>query len=190
MNEVWKDIEGYDGCYQVSNLGRVKSLERFKENVLSGLIKVHEKFMCKRDRCGYSHVSLCKNGIKKHLKVHRLVAIAFIQNPENKQQINHIDGNRKNNNVNNLEWATPSENAKHAFRIGLNKPSHLGKFGYNNHLSKEVYQHDINGNFLKKYGSVRDAGRETKINQSSIAKCANKKPNYRTAGGFIWKYAI
>ncbi len=107
--EVWKDIIGYEGLYQVSNLGNVKSLFRYKK-VLNNTI--HK---------GYYLISLCKNKKQLPQRNHRLVAIAFIPNPENKPQVNHIDGNKLNNNVENLEWCTPKENTQHALLIGLKK---------------------------------------------------------------------
>lgn len=118
MNEeIWKDIEGYEGIYQVSNLGRVKSLNRrdrlnryWKEKIM----KLH------RDKKGYMRVDLCKCGKQfKSLKVHRLVAKAFIPNPHNKGQVNHIDGVKNNNLVENLEWSTQEENIQHSFDMGL-----------------------------------------------------------------------
>lgn len=110
MEEIWKDIDGYDGAYQVSNLGRVKS------------------FKCKEPRilkpwsaAGYLQVELWSNGIGKRFKVSRLVAFAFIPNPENKPEVNHVDRNKLNNCVENLEWATRLENQRHAIVTGLRK---------------------------------------------------------------------
>ena len=120
--EIWKDIKGLEGSYQVSNLGRVKSLARvikrsdntiqtFKERILKVL----------PDNNGYSRVSLPIKGKQTKVRIHRLVAIAFIENKENKKEVNHIDGIKNNNNVTNLEWCTGSENRKHAWDIGLRK---------------------------------------------------------------------
>lgn len=110
--EEWKDIEGYEGMYQVSNLGRVRSFKKYREG------RILKSFP---DPNGYLKVSLSKNNKLKNHRVHRLVAIHFIPNPQNKSQVNHIDGNKQNDNVNNLEWSTPSENGKHAYKIGLSK---------------------------------------------------------------------
>ncbi len=109
--EVWKDIEGYNGRYQVSNFGRVKSFQRLDEKILS----IEGK---KRD---YAKVVLFKDNVAKTFLLHRLVAIAFVPNPENKPEVNHIDGNKKNNCAENLEWVTKSENIKDAFDTGLAK---------------------------------------------------------------------
>ena len=112
-SEIWKPISGYEGLYEVSNLGRVKSLSRFQsttERILKG----------EYDNRGYYRVRLSKENITKKFQIHRLVASVFIKNPSFvRLQINHIDGNPSNNNVSNLEWCTHSENMKHAFKTGL-----------------------------------------------------------------------
>ena len=112
--EIWKDIKEYEGLYQVSNLGRVKSLPKIQGRTLN-----KEIILKPRKKNGYYQRALSKNKISKRFLVSRLVAIAFIPNPKNKQTVNHIDGNKLNNNIKNLEWNTRSENTLHAFRIGL-----------------------------------------------------------------------
>lgn len=130
MEEVWEDVKGYEGLYKVSNTGQIKALYRridkgkchreWKEHLLKFSI----------DNCGYFRTSLAKNGVNRTVKVHRVVAEAFIPNPSNLPQVNHKDGNKQNNCVENLEWVTQSENLKHAFSTGLktnkceNNPSH------------------------------------------------------------------
>ena len=123
--EEWRDIKGYEGQYQVSNLGRVKSLDRIsaQNHHLKERIRKPET-----DKNGYKIVNLCKEGIVTLHKVHRLVGEAFIDNPDNKPQINHKDGCKCNNCVGNLEWVNSSENVIHAFRIGIKKPSRIGYF--------------------------------------------------------------
>lgn len=114
MKEIWKAIKDYEGKYEVSNLGRVKSLER--KSRLNRKIK--ERILAPREHTGgYLRVQLSR----KDFYIHRLVAETFIPNPENKSQVNHIDGNKRNNRVDNLEWNTPLENNLHAIRTGLNK---------------------------------------------------------------------
>jgi len=117
--EIFKNIPGYEGKYQVSNLGRVKSLARpmrgayhNKEHILKSCI----------DRKGYENIQLCNDGKVKHHKIHRLIAQAFIPNPENKPCINHIDHNRSNNILSNLEWVTHRENLLHMIKAGRNTP--------------------------------------------------------------------
>ena len=133
QEEIWKDIKGYEGFYQVSNLGRVKSLERFVNGKFAGNKSFKKSVMLKQCYYGqfYYNVQLNINGHHKTIAVHRLVAKAFIPNPENKKQVNHIDGNKLNNNVKNLEWATSKENINHAYQIGLSKSE-----GTNHYLSK------------------------------------------------------
>lgn len=111
--EKWRDIEGYEGVYQVSNQGRVKSLPR------NGTIKSERILRPAANHAGYYNVLFSFNHLRKHFSVHRLVAKAFIPNPENKPQINHIDGNKTNNTDSNLEWVTSKENMQHACKSGL-----------------------------------------------------------------------
>lgn len=118
--EKWKSVAGYEGIYEVSDIGRLKSLSR-KIKCRNGMITtVNEKIMKQRvDHEGYFTICLYKNKKGFHTKVSRIVAIAFIDNPESKPQVNHIDGNKSNNVADNLEWTTASENMKHAYRTGL-----------------------------------------------------------------------
>ena len=109
--EIWRDIEGFEGHYQISNYGRVKSFK-------NGEVIIRKPHV---DKDGYLQICFCDKSNHKWFKVHRLVAIAFIPNPENKETINHIDGCKMNNFVENLEWATRTENNQHAVRIGLMK---------------------------------------------------------------------
>lgn len=115
VNRIWKDIPGYEGLYQVSNFGEVKSFYKFRDGKKERILKhaINDS--------GYKIVVLTKNKKPKSLRVHRLVALTFIDNFENKPQVNHIDGNKLNNNINNLEWCTNGENEKHAYKLGLKK---------------------------------------------------------------------
>lgn len=167
-NEIWKDIIGYEGKYQVSNLGRVFSFER------NGT-KAH--FMKpKINRCGYVLVPLTKNKKVKWMFVHKLVLQTFIPNPNNKKQGNHIDGNKLNNCVDNLEWVTPKENIEHAYRTGLKKT-----------WSYKIAQIK-NGQIIKIYDNAIVASKETGIYISSIYRSANFYHTYREAGGYKWTY--
>ena len=111
MQKLYKDIKGYEGLYQVSNLGNVKSIYKHRPD------KILKPVMKK----GYLMVTLCKNGTTKICSIHRLVAEAFIDNPDNLPVVNHKDGNRSNNKSDNLEWCTQKDNIRHAFNIGLVK---------------------------------------------------------------------
>lgn len=125
--EIWKDVVGYEGLYQVSNLGRVKSLDRYvvyHYNNGKGDVTVFRKGRIMRQflyKTGYLYTCLAKEGIRIKYKIHRLVAMAFLPNPENKPVVNHKDGCTTNNNLNNIEWATLSENVQHAIWNGLLK---------------------------------------------------------------------
>ena len=130
--EIWKDIKGYEGYYQVSNLGRVKSIERLvrkstkqymaKSYILTSALTIH----------GYYFVALCRNSRCKSKTIHRLMLKAFIPNPKNKKCINHINGIKTDNRLENLEWCTHSENLKHAYKMGLRKNTIGVKLIHNN----------------------------------------------------------
>ncbi len=175
MEEIWKDIKNYEGLYQISNLGRVKSLGNNK-------YKKDKILKFRVGKFGYGYLHLSKHGKEKTAKIHRLVAEAFISNPDNKETVNHIDGNKLNNNANNLEWCTIRENSQHRNRTGLSK----ARYGKDNHLSKEVIQYDLKMNEISRYGSTREAQRMTGYKQTYISACCLGK--YRTAYNYIWKY--
>lgn len=119
MTEQWKDITGYEGRYQISELGQVKSLARWVDHSINGKQFWPERIMKQRLNRGYLVVNLGKNSKKFTAKVHRLVAEAFIENPDNLPEVNHLDGNKANPAKTNLEWSTGSGNSQHAFKIGL-----------------------------------------------------------------------
>ncbi len=119
FNEEWLDVAGYEGKYQVSNFGRVRGVDRLIKSSRGGFQKLTGKVLSQSEIWnGYMTISLYGNGKEKRLLVHRLVAIAFIPNPENKATVNHIDSDRKNNRLDNLQWTTYSENTKHGFEFG------------------------------------------------------------------------
>jgi len=117
MEEIWKDIKGYEGYYQVSNFGIVKSLDRYVKNVIHGEILLKGRIMPKKiSSKGYLQGRLSKDGKRTNIPIHRLIAMHFIPNPENKPHVNHIDGDKTNNNISNLEWVTQRENVTHYFK--------------------------------------------------------------------------
>lgn len=116
MIEVWKPVQGYEGFYEVSNFGNVKSLNFHRENR-------QQILKAKVTKDGYYETALCKNKKHKYILTHRLVALAFCENPKNKPEVNHKDGNKFNNRADNLEWVTSSENQIHAYKTGLQKVS-------------------------------------------------------------------
>ena len=161
MKEEWKDIKGFEGKYMVSNTGKVKSLnynKTGKEKILEGVDYGY----------GYLYVVLYKDGKGKPCRINRLVAMAFIPNPDNLPEVNHKDKIRTNNNVENLEWCTSQYNVEYSQAkavIGINKVSGL----------------------IVEFPSAHEASRQTNINRGNISSCLIGKRN--SAGGFYWIYA-
>ena len=186
MKEVWRDIEGYEGLYQVSNLGRVKSFAKkgnWKEKIL----------IQSKTRDGYNIVGLYKNSKNTTVRVHRVVAKAFIPNPNSFLEVNHKDGNKNNNAVDNLEWCTCEENMKHSWNIGLRRTkdilSNLHEYankGGRNPSSRPVIQYDLYNNYIAEYSGIREAERKTGIGSSNICQCC--KGNIKRTGTYVWKY--
>ena len=162
MKEIWKPVavKGFESKYEVSNLGRVKSIGTYntcKRGVLVPII----------DTSGYEHVMLFNNGMRKDISVHRLVALTFIPNSNRLRYVNHKDENIRNNNVSNLEWCTNSYNV--AYSVG-----------------KAVGQYSKEGTLIKVFNTIADASRELKIPTTNISKCC--KGLRKSAGNFVWKY--
>lgn len=160
MQEIWKDIINFPN-YQISNLGNVYSEKNYK---------IRKSFVTN----GYLTIYLFKNGKRYRKKIHRLVAEAFIPNPNNLPIINHIDGNKLNNIVSNLEWCTSKQNTIHAYKTGLMK-------------TKQINQYDLKGNFIKTWDSIISASVELQLNRKSIQHCCMHRN--KTSGGYIWRYA-
>ena len=181
MQEIWKDIPNYFDKYQISNFGNVKSTNyksTKKERIMKPTI----------NSSGYYKIELYKNGKSNIYYVHRLVALVFIPNPENKTQINHIDGNKTNNNVSNLEWVSVSENQIHAINLNLRERSPMtGRTGKQNPNSKKILQYDMAGNFIAEWNGIAEAARQINGKACSISNNLSKRT--KSSYGYIWKYA-
>ncbi len=186
LDEIWKDIENYEGLYQVSTLGRIKSLAGrphiVKDRILNIWVGTHYYATC-----------LSKNKKPKFYLVHRLMAVAFVENPYNKPHVNHKDGNKLNNSLDNLEWVTHKENIQHAvdtgLKVALKGKDHYkyGVFGKDNFLSKSVIQMDVNGNVLSKFDSMTEMAKYLNVNKGLISRaCSGELKTFR---GFIFKCA-
>lgn len=191
MKEIWADIEGYEGLYEISNHGRVQSLERIIVNS-NGVSKIVKAKILKPiiNQLGYARVSLCKKGIKmKSARVHRLVALSFIPNPQNKKTVNHIDGNKLNNHIKNLEWATCSENCKHAYSIGLSKKPNPNKYGNSQGEKRSGSKlTDSDVRYIRK--NARLNGGDLKISDLTSKFDVSYSQIYKIACRESWKHVI
>ena len=182
IEEIWKDVDGYEGLYMISDIGRVKSLD-YNHTGEEKILKLS------KDKSGYLIVGLWKNGSRKWFKVHRLVATAFIDNPDNKPCIDHINTVRTDNRVENLRWCTAKENNNNPIsrkRLFDNSPV-VGKIGKDNFNSKAVCQYNLDDKLIRKWDCIMDVERELGFSNSHISKCCLGKR--KTAHGFVWKYA-
>lgn len=179
MEEVWKDIPEYEGWYQVSNLGRVRSLDRYVNGNRINCDKQKMKgkiLKARKDKLGYLRVSLKQNTKTRTFLVHRLVAIAFIPNPDNLLYVNHIDENTSNPRVDNLEWCTPQYNV--CYGNGRAKSSR--------HKWRRVIQYDKKMNELARFESLKAASAHIGIAQQNISRVCRGRAKY--CGGFLWRY--
>lgn len=187
--EIWKDVPGFEGYYQASNTGHIRSVDRTITNSFGWTIRRKGKLLSEcTDRDGYKYVCITKEG--KGYRVHRLVSFAFIPNPDNKDQVNHKDGNPANNSVSNLEWNNASENLKHSFRQ-LNRPANktaLGKTGLLSGRTKPIGQYSIDGKIVKEYLFTQEAAVALGISVQCIRQCVTGRS--KSAGGFKWKYLL
>lgn len=185
MNEIWKPVTGYEGLYEVSNTGKVKSLKRtvktyndWDRTFNERLLTLHSSKLTKRHPKPMYHVELWKNNKRKVAMIHRLVAEAFIPNPDGKPQVNHKDGNRANNSVENLEWVTCSENSKHAYRTGLARPKRCKPIQGTNKTTGSVVE----------FSSIEEAARTLKGNPDAIRSAL--KGRSASSCGYYWKYIV
>lgn len=178
MEEVWKNIKGFEGSYQVSNYGNVRGIDRILKD---GRFWKGRTLKPGSNGKGYLYVHFNLNG--KNYLIHRLVAEAFLPNPNNYPEVNHIDEDKSNNKVDNLEWCDHKYNNNYGSR---NKRM-LETRNRNGKNFKPVLQYTKDGIFIKYYKSIISAFEETGIGSPDITNCA--KGNRKSAGGFIWKYA-
>lgn len=184
MSEIWKDIVGFEGLYQVSREGKIRSLDRRVQCVDSvrcykgRLMKQHKK------KNGYLQVCLRRQKIGKQYLVHRLVATAFLPNPDGLPVVNHKDENKENNSVENLEWCTQSYN--NAYGDGHKMRCTNARDGAIAKTAKPVLQYSLDGVFIAEYFSAMEAGRKTGFRQGGISSCCNG--SQKTAYGFKWRY--
>jgi len=190
--EAWKSVKGFEGLYEVSNLGNVRSLSRSVERDKKGVIITKEKTLRPVTHLGYKEVTLSKDKNHYWKKVHHLVATAFVSVPEELQSligkkspsgypllvVNHKNNNKADNRAENLEWCTQRYNTtyKDAHKLRGEK------------LNKRIIQKDLKGNILAKYDSVTQAAIATNARASNISKCANHKYGFKTANGYIWEW--
>ena len=189
QEEIWKDIPGWENYYQVSTLGRIRSLNRTVLYIDGRVFNYTGKILSPRPNPkGYLSCVLTKNCESHTIHIHREVAKAFIPNPENKPQINHLNGIKSDNKTDNLCWATQSENMLHSFRELGRKGGMFGKRGNLNKESIPVSQFSLIGELIKFHEGICDASRKTGIDRSTISSVCNHKRNNKTAGGYIWKF--
>ena len=196
MKETWKDIPSLVGYYQASDTGRIRSVDRIVKRTtgttkkLSG--KVLKQFVT---RNGYLKVCICVDGKLKTQRVHRLIAQTFIPNPENKEEVNHKNENKKDNRTCNLEWISIRNNRNYGTRMRRcienrdqngAKNGMYGIRGAKNRMSKPIVQKDLNGKIINIFDCVRAAGEAVNCSPSQIARCANGY--LKTTKGFCWEY--
>jgi len=177
--EIWRKVEGYSH-YHVSTLGRFRSYKWGRTKILKFDTHAH----------GYLRITFCDNNKPKKYPCGRLIGLAFVNNPENKPQINHEDGIKTNNDPNNLTWCTQGENNSHAYRNGLHKGTAFGKYGVDSHgITRTVDQFTMGWIFIKRFYCIADAARELNVHGRGIQAAASLNSRKKSSCGFRWKYA-
>ena len=180
MEELWKDIVGYEDIYQVSNMGNVRKIAPFSRKMDCSICNPYQLKKVKSST-GYVHVQLVKDGRSSTINVHKLVAQAFVPNPENKPEINHIDADRSNNISTNLEWVTHVENMVHAVKL-----SHIDTSIMRSHKKRmyTVLQYSVQGKFIKEWECVDDIVAEYGIRRCTVYACLNK--HHKSSFDYMW----
>lgn len=173
LKETWKDVLGYEGIYEISDLGNVKSLVR------------HRVIFQEDTRGGYMRVFLYNKGDKKRFWVHRLVATAFLSNPDMKKEVNHKDSNPRNNHLSNLEWCSRAENMKHCFQSGRSKVLQLTRYGADHKGAKGVRQLTKNGALVAEWGCLSDAARAVGRSTGNLGNALNGSQIH--CAGYKWE---
>jgi hypothetical protein len=184
--EVWKDIEGFEGMYEISTRGQIRSIPRMTTNGSEYFIDKYTVLKQWINCNGYYSIALYKKNKAYRFGTHRLEGLTFLKNPLNKSDVNHIKGIKTLNMLDGLEWNTRSENLLHAFKMGLSK--HTSLFSKDHRGSKPVNQLTKDGTFIKRWDCAADAWRELGINFRNISRCA--LGDRKTACGFVWEFAI
>jgi hypothetical protein len=186
IDELWLPVVGYEGIYEVSNFGNVRSLDRPLSNWRGSYVMKGKKTNSYISKLGYEKILLSSNRNKKEFSVHRLVAIAFINNAENKKEVNHIDGNKLNNHISNLEWCTRKENLQHAWDNGLRSVSEANKKAFGarsknasllDHCKAKVVLNKDNGVF---FYSIKEAAKSVNIDRNRMSDMLNNKIENKT----------
>ncbi len=180
--EIWKSINGFENLYKISSTGKIKSLGNGKST--NGKYKGERILKTGISTRGYEKVKLFKNGERYYFMVHRLVASHFLVEKHGKNEVNHKDGVKTNNDVSNLEWLSASENQLHAFATGLQ----VARRGAEHSQSKAVRQIGLDGTEIRVWESIKQIQRELGWNSYGIIKCCKKLPKYNTAYKFKWEY--
>lgn len=198
-DEIWKDIPNYEGYYQISNYGRLKSLEKYVNSGIKNNSKVKRKeriCTAKINKLGYIHYSLSKNQKYFNINAHYILAELFLSKMNykymdyenvskinlNKLEVNHIDENPTNSRIDNLEWCTHTYNINYGNR---NKKVSKAMLNYKK-FSKKINQYDLDMNFIKTWNSLKEIWRETGYTRSAISKCC--RGIYKQSKGYIWKF--
>jgi hypothetical protein len=173
ISEEWRDVPSFMGVLQASNMGRIKRLPRYRNTKNGGRAYMLEKILAQTiSTYGYYKICISIDNKVHHLSVHRLIAEAFVPNPNIQHQINHINGIKTDNSIENLEWVSLTENIRHAHATGLSAVQPKGEA---NKLSKKLYQYDLNGNLIKEWTGIREVCNVLKIDRSNMNRHLNGK---------------